>query len=300
MTVYLGDSGTIELCRTAADVPYVAEVDPAEVNASTRRLNFGFKNNDFMTGDLLEFTRLNASGAYSKSNLDFVVAADFPDGKASPQSQWFVSVDEQGGVRLFDTFSKALDGSKDQAAQLATPASTYNVEIKLKNNAYRCFGQLRSFELNTDREVVDTTVLGEYTRQKVSSLISGSGNLVAFWDYKMFTSCCSYEENVEVSHYLHQLILRQDQGSNFSAKFTIKCASAGCYNDSVYYEAEALVTQAALSFSADEVVTSRLNFVTTGRISLKIGVSPVDQLVNMTGGGYDLENDSGRLELNDP
>jgi len=300
MTVYLGDSGTIELSRSAAEVPYIAEVDPAEVNVGSKRLNFGFKNNDFMTGDLLEFTRLEANGKYSKNNLDFVATTDFPGGKASPQSQWFVNVDEQNSVRLFSTHSQALEGSKDQAVEVVTPTSTYNVQIQLKNNAYKCFGQLSSFELNTDREVVDTTVLGEHTRQKISSLISGSGSIVAFWDYKMFTACCGYNENAEVSQYLHQLILRQEFGSNFKAKFIVKCAEAGCEDDTVFYEVEALITQAALSFSATDLVTSRLNFVTTGRILLKIGVSPVAQLINMTGGAYETENGGGRLELNNP
>ena len=300
MTVYLGDSGTIELSRSAADVPYIADVDPAEVNTSTNRLSFGFKNTDFMTGDLLEFTRLTASGANSKTNLDFVVPADFPNGKASPQSQWYVNVDEQGSVRLFSTFAKALNGAKSEAVQLAEPTTKYKVNIQLKNNSYRCFGQLRNYELNTDREVVDATVLGEYTRKRISSLISGSGSLEAFWDYRMFTACCSYKTDVEVSHYLHQLILRQELGSNFKAKFTVKCESVGCENDSIFYETEALVTQAALSFSPDDLVVSRINFVTTGRILLKVGVSPTAQLVNMTGGAYKIENGSGRLELNNP
>ena len=169
------------------------------------------------------------------------------------------------------------------------------------NNDYKCIGQLRNYELNTDREVVDTTVLGEGFRKQMGALISGSGALTAFWDYKMFTDCCQVEYDVEVSNYFHQLILRQEQNSNFRARFYLKRPEIGCEQTAVYYETEAVIAQVAIEFNTDDTVTSRISFVTTGEIKLLVRpVPPTDTLVNQTGGDYLLENGDGKIEPQTP
>jgi len=301
MTVYLGNTGYIEIARTTEGGFVFGDIDPADVNASIDRFSFKYKVNEFNTGDLLEFTVLDANGEISTADIDFVDPAGFPDGKASPQSEWYVNVDAGGGMRLYLTLADAIDGDRAYAAPLQVPAATQSVRVRLMNNSFKCLGQVAAYELNTDREVVDTTVLGDAFRQRVSGLISGSGSLTAFWDYKMFTDCCGVDPEVEVSNYLHQLVLRQEQGAAFRALFFLKRPDEGCDGNAVYYRANAMVSGAALSFSTTGVVTSRINFVVTGDIKLLMKpVPPPFNLLNQTGGSYLLENDGGRVAQHNP
>ena len=301
MTVYLGDAGIIELARSNGGRSIVGEIDPADVNTTVNRFSFKFQQHEFNTGDLLEFTVIDANGQPSSTDIDFVEPSDFPDGKASFQSEWYAHVDYQRGIRLYATESAAIDGEPDNAIQLKQPAATQKVRVRLMNNDYKCIGQLRNYELNTDREVVDTTVLGEGFRKQMGGLISGSGSLTAFWDYKMFDDCCMVDYAVEVSNYFHQLILRQEQNSNFRARFYLKRPEIGCEEKAVYYQAEAVVAQAAIEFNTDDTVVSRINFVTTGEIKLLVRPVPdTDNLVNQTGGAYLLQNGTSKLKPQTP
>ena len=301
MTVYLGDSGYIEIGRTTDGNYVFGDIDPADVNARVNRFSFSYRNNEFNTGDLLEFTVLDASGAISKANIDFVDPAGFPDGKASPQSEWYVNADAQRGLRLYSTQAEAIDGETTNAIPLKVPAAKQQVRVRLMNNDFKCLGQLQAYELNTDRDVVDTTVLGDAFRQRVSGLISGSGVLTAFWDYKMFNDCCDVEYDMEVSNYLHQLVLRQEQGAIFRALFYLKRPEEGCESKAVYYETDAMVSSVALAFAPGGTVTSRINFVTTGEVKLKMKPVPAPfNLLNQTGGSYQLQNNAGNLALKSP
>lgn len=301
MTVYLGDAGYIEIGRTTEGRYVYGEVDPADVNATVNRFSFGYKANEFSTADRLEFTVLNANGTISTSNIDFVDPTAFPNNTASPQAEWYVNVDSQRGIRLYSTQKAAIEGDTNDALKLKVPAATQKIRVRLTNNDYKCVGSLLSYELNTDREVVDTTVLGDSFRQRVSGLISGSGTLSAFWDYKAFTDCCIVDYDVEPSNYLHQLLLRQEQGAAFKALFYTKCAEQGCESVEVYYEASAMVSAAALSFSPTGAVTSRISFVTTGEIKLQMKpIPPPANLINQTGGNYVLQGGGGNLTLGGP
>ena len=301
MTVYLGDSGYIEIGRTTEGRYVFGDIDPADVNATVNRFSFGYRENEFNTGDLLEFTVINQSGAISTSSIDFVDPVGFPNGVASPQGEWYVNVDAQRGLRLYSTQAAAIDGETTNAISLKVPAAKQRVRVRLMNNDFKCLGQLQAYELNTDREVVDTTVLGDGFRQRISGLISGSGALTAFWDYKMFNDCCGVEYDVEVSNYLHQLVLRQEQGASFRALFYLKRPEEGCESKAVYYETNAIVSALALSFSPGGSVTSRIGFITTSEIKLKMKPVPAPfNLLNQAGGNYQLQNNAGNLALNSP
>lgn len=302
MAVYLGDSGFVEFNRTGAEEGVIIDVDPADVSVSANRLSFGFKNSEFMTGDRVQFTRLTAAGLNSTTNLDFAVAASFPGNAASPQAAWYVNVDEQNGMRLYETSQAAIDGTASAALTLSVPAGTYKVRVSVKNNLYSCFGQLQSYELNTDREVVDATVLGESTRNQISSLITGSGSMTAFWDYKPTQNTTGTDNDVNISNYYHQLILRQQQGSEFNGRFFVLRPPIDPTEKMVYYEAKCLVTSVAISFSAGDALQSRIDFITTGQIELRVRKADalLNRLINQTGGAYNLQNNTGRLGLTNP
>lgn len=305
MAVYLGAHGLIELTRTSDETALVSTLDPADVNVTAKRFSFDFGNNRFMTGDLLEITRVTSTGAISTSNLDFVAAASFPGLAQAPQGQWYVNIDPANGVRLYATWNEALLGGTTNAATLQTPASAYSIRVTLKNNTRKILGEVTDYELNTNRETADATSLGEAFRQRVSTLITGSGTCTAFWSYEAYATekrnLSSY--NNEVSHYLHQLILRQDLGASFKARFYLKTRATQPYTggapdqtEQIFYEITGLITDVGVAFNPDEPVRSRINFVTTGELVLKAEPVP-DLLLNQTGGTVVLENGDGNVAL---
>lgn len=309
MAVYLGAHGIIELTRTSEQNYLNSTLDPADVNVTAQRFSFDFGNNRFMTGDLLEITRMTTTGVISTSNLDFVDAASFPGGAQSPQGQWYVNVDAANGVRLYATWNEALIGGAATAATLATPATSYPIRVQLKNNARRILGEVTDYELNTNRETADVTSLGEVFRQRISTLITGSGSCTAFWNYEAFAT---ENRNIngysnEVSHYLHQLVLRQDLGASFRARFYLKTRLTQPYTagvpgpntDQIFYDLTGVITDVGVAFNADEPVRSRINFVTTGELAL-LSEPAANLVLNQTGGTVVQQNSSGNVALQSP
>ena len=309
MAVYLGAHGIIELTRTSEQNYLNSTLDPADVNVTAKRFSFDFGNNRFMTGDLLEITRMTTTGVISTSNLDFVAAASFPGGAQSPQGQWYVNVDAANGVRLYSTWNDALLGGAANAATLATPATAYPIRVQLKNNARRILGEVTDYELNTNRETADVTSLGEAFRQRISTLITGSGSCTAFWNYEAFAT---ENRNIngysnEVSHYLHQLVLRQDLGASFRARFYLKTRLTQPYTagvpgpntDQIFYDLTGVITDVGVAFNADEPVRSRINFVTTGELAL-LSEPAASLVLNQTGGTVVQQNSSGNVALQSP
>lgn len=309
MAVYLGAHGIIELTRTSEQNFFNSTLDPADVNITAKRFSFDFGNNRFMTGDLLEITRMTTAGAISTSDLDFIDAASFPGGAQSPQGQWYVNVDAANGVRLYSTWNQALTGGTTNAATLATPASSYPIQVQLKNNSRRILGEVTNYELNTNRETADVTSLGEAFRQRVSTLITGSGSCTAFWNHDAYATenrdINAY--NSEVSQYLHQLILRQDLGASFRARFYLKTRASKPYTagvpgpntEQIFYELTGLITDVGVAFNADEPVRSQINFVTTGALSL-LSEPAASLVLNQTGGTVVQQNGSGNVALQSP
>ena len=78
MTVYLGDAGIIELARSNAGRSIVGDIDPADVNTRVNRFSFNYKQHEFNTGDLLEFTVIDPNGEPSSTDIDFVEPCGLP------------------------------------------------------------------------------------------------------------------------------------------------------------------------------------------------------------------------------
>ena len=101
----------------------------------------------------------------------------------------------------------------------------------------RVLGQIVKFELSTDREAVDTTGLGDEFRNQYSTLITGSGSIECIFDYAV-------AGQVEVAVYLHNLLLRQQFGSDFKANLYIlsegQAQGANAANDSIWYERDTI------------------------------------------------------------
>ena len=281
MSIYLGNAGNIELTRDSGDT-IAGTVRVADVNAVLNMFSFDFSFGAFVTGDFVEFS--------SASTLSFV------SGYAYTKGNWFVNVDQLGGLRLYPTYSDAVAGTSNNRVALAVPGASIAVSCKILNSVPRILANIIRFELSTDREAVDTSSLGDEFRNQYSTLITGSGSIDCQFDY-------ATAGQTEIAVYLHNLLLRQQFGSDFKANLYIltegQAQGVNASNDSVWYEIQGIMTQAAISCVAGDIIESRFTFVTTGEIKLRVQTTTWgDLLLNSAGDRMVLSTaDADILEL---
>jgi hypothetical protein len=295
MGIYLGNVGNIEITRKSFEGSKESLVNPSDINATRDRFSFDFDEGYLISGDLVELTTLDGT------NLDFVDASGWGNNTVQTSGNWYVFIDELGGIRLYDNFDDSLEGSSAGLVPLVDIARDIPIRVVVRDRDTRLLACISDYELNTNRETVDITALNEQYRQQYSSLITGSGSLTAQWDYVKNTG----EEPV---NYLMQLVLRTEIGSGFRAKFYIKSAntdaaggsfSATQFNDALWWEFDAIVTNSATSFAPGEIIVSRVDFVATGAIRLRARTTAArrllqedgDPLVLEQGGYYLLEGE---------
>jgi len=295
MGVYLGNIGNIEVTRKGSESDLYSVVNPSDVNTARDRFSFDFEEGALISGDLLELTTTDGT------DLDFVNASGWADSTVQPSGNWYIFVDELGGIRLYDNFDDSLEGSTAGLVPLASIARDIPIRVRVRDRDKRLLACVTDYELNTNRETVDITSLSDQYRQQYSSLISGSGRLTAQWDYVNNAG----EEPV---NYLMQLVLRTEIGSGFRAKFYIKSANTDAaggsfaatqFNDALWWEFDALVTGSATSFAPGDIIVSTIDFVATGPIKLRARTTSArrllqesgDPLVLEQGGYYLLEGD---------
>ena len=252
MTIYLGNAGNIELTRDSGDT-ITGTIRVADVNAVLNMFSFDFSFGAFVTGDFVEFS--------SASTLSFV------SGYAYKKGNWFVNVDQLGGLRLYPTYSDAIAGTSNNRVALAVPGADIVVSCRILNAVPRMLAHIIRFELSTDREAVDTSSLGDEFRNQYSTLITGSGSIDCQFDY-------ATAGQTEIAVYLHNLLLRQQFGSDFKANLYIltegQAQGINASNDSVWYEIQGVMTNAAIQCTAGDIIESRFTFVTTGEIKLRV------------------------------
>tara|TARA_R100001460_G_scaffold106555_1_gene154178 strand:+ start:353 stop:1267 length:915 start_codon:yes stop_codon:yes gene_type:complete len=290
MTVYLGTHGEIELKRVFNGGKLQATINAAanntgDVNATEKRFGFDFNHGELLSGDLKHGLLL--TGDQIEITTTDNTALDFIDSYTDSSVKKFIHVDELDGIRLYNSFAHAVSGGKANAIALACSGSLRNVEIIVESAAPRLLAQVSSFEINTERETVDTTVLSDEFRTRVNTLISGSGRITAFWEYTGDTAN-------ELPMYLYELAHRTTVGSNFIGRFYIKKAGynpsgvAERNNDEVWWRVEGIITAAAIQFSPDSTVQITADFVTTGELRLRMDL---DAPVGL------LQEDNGQIRL---
>ena len=261
MGVYFGQSGEIALKRDALQSDLRTQLDPFDVNTSTKRFSVDHSSGSLISGDEVEIETADGS------TLELVNGHNYPDGK------WFINVDPMGGIRLYDTFPKAIEGLQSKALTLVTPSAAKNILIRTRNERFRHVANVRDFEMTTSREQVDLTNLGdEFRNQYEAGLISGQGTMSCIWEHSYDTGDRKneYGSDPEFPFYLAQLIVRTQQGSDFDGLFYL-------YRDpnnsakNVYYEANCIIPNVAVSVTPAEVIETRVEFITNGVIRLKTG-----------------------------
>lgn len=304
MAVYLGSAGIVQLARVG-NGSFDSTIDPGDVNIIERRFSFDFPNGTFLTGDRLAMRRINSDGTPSSQPLDFVAASGWGDGVQHPDGAWYVHVDSLGGIRLYQDWSAALAGNSSAAIALQVPASRYLFTAELVNGLIHCLGQITEFSISTERDTADVTSLGDAFQQQWSGLISGSGEIRCFWDWRP-SECGDVGGNQETAQYFHQLILRQQLGSEFKANLIIKRDGAMPLNDTLpdlalrtalFYTVTGVVTNVGLAFSPGEPLQSTIQFVTTGEIALRYELPSAYLLLQEDGDKLFLQDGSGYMAL---
>jgi hypothetical protein len=279
MSVYLGTYGKIELQRQFGDQVLISTINTSDVNVSKKRFSFDFDHGQLITGDQIEIKSTNGG------------ALDFIDSYTKSGVKKFVYVDELDGIRLYDSFAHAVNGGVTNAIVLAAPSSNIPIKVTVENSVPRLIAQVNSFEVNTERETVDTTALSDEFRSRVNTLISGSGRFSAFWEYTNDTSN-------ELAHYMLELALRTKVGSNFIGRFYIKSGGhnpggvAERANDEVWYQVNGIITAAAVQFAPNNTVQITADFVTTGLIQIRMKIETPDSLLQEGGDDLLLDQDN--------
>lgn len=302
MAVLLGCNGMIELRRSSQEEAYVGAIVPSDINVVKDRFSFDFPQGMLLTGDQVEIKTVDGSP------LDFIAADGWAVPGVYPDGIWFVAVDEVGGIRLYLNFDDAVSGEVAGRVNLQALSRAKKISVRVVNNIDRIVGQVTDFELNTSREAVDVSELGDEFRQQHATMISGSGSLNCFFDYerRMCDGLSDLSTGVvEMPIYMHNLLLRTQLGSGFWAKLTLVSRGykpggrAEDADDEVWYEFNALVTNVGIAFEPTQPVRTTVQFVTTGEVKLRTRMV-TNYILQEQGSGADRirqeANQSGFLE----
>jgi hypothetical protein len=296
MGVYLGAIGSIELKRRSIEGALTSIVNPSDVNASRDRFSFDFEEGTIISGDFIELSTTDGTA------LDFIDSTGWAAGVGVQTSgNWYVFIDEIGGVKLYSNFDDSLEGSAAGLIPLVAIDRNIPIRVVARDRDSRLLASVTEYELNTNRETVDATALSDQYRQQHSSLITGSGRITAHWDYVN-------EAGQEPVHYLMQLVLRTEIGSGFRAKLYIKNAStdasggafaASQFNDAIWWEFDALITASATNFTPGDAIMSTVDFIATGPIKLRAQTTTAGRLLQESGSPILLEQ-GGYMMLEPP
>ena len=257
MGIYIGDVGSIELTRKSLEGGMASVVNPSDVNASRSRFSFDFDQGYLTNGDFIEISTTDGT------TLDFVNASGWDIGAVQTSGNWYVFIDEVGGVKLYNTFDNSLNGGATGRIPLVAIARDIPILVTIRNRGSRLIASI-------------TDYVGK-----------------------------------EPIHYLMQLVLRTEVGSSFSAKVYAKSPDTSAtgrpfdsntqYDDALWWEFDALVTNSSVSFAPGTLVASTIDFVATGPIRLKAQTQATRYLLQQSGDKIELEQDtSSYLLLEEP
>lgn len=266
MTVFLGYSGHVRLRRTTEPFPAIVgrfplQIRPEDVNLVLNRAGFDGALDNIITGDRIELFTDDSRG------LAFFPTATWPE-VTEPQKtiSAYVNINAAGGLRFFATFADAVNNNRSAEYALQDfVGDPLNINFVIRDVDFNILGNVKSYELNTEREDIDTTTLNDRFRQRWSAgLISGNGQISTFFDYKT----TGIEETPLL---MLQVIQRLDVGSKIDLALYLTQDEGNTSANTVYYEVEAMVVRSGVSVSADTAIEATIDFVTTGEIRLLVG-----------------------------
>lgn len=277
MGVYLGTAGRVEIKRDPGELLLTTVLDAGDVNTTRKRFSVDSSLGSLITGDKVIIATLD------KTTLELV------SGHSEPDWSGYINVDPVGGIRLYATFANALNGGTSNALTLVAPSSSKKISIKSQDEKFDTLGKVTAYELTTSRDQVNTDVLGtEFHNFYEAGLISGQGRLSCFWEHRRTGVASDSPSDNEFSSYLGKLLLRLRQGAGFVGRFYLFTGGGG--GAATWYESRCLVSNFAIKVERGQVITAEIEFVVTGSIELRQGVSPDSLLLES---GDDVLRESG-------
>ena len=278
MTYFLGNVGNVRLRRNAENV-LTADVKDADTVPVLNRVGIEGANDNLLTGDKVTLSTDDPRG------LIFFPVSSWTDGEGVTQSSFsaHINVNAAGGIRFFPTFQAAVNNIRAQEYTIQSfVGDPLPVQLEVRDISANVLGDVTSYEFNTDREALDTTVLSDkFKRMHSAGLISGSGKIDCIFSNR--------KSGVQETPLLAlQLINRVDIGSEFDCLLSITDQENDPTSLDIYYEFTAMVIRSGLQVTATELITCSIDFVTTGEIKLLVGRPS----------GYILKEDDDRIALN--
>jgi hypothetical protein len=181
----------------------------------------------------------------------------------------YVNVNAVGGVRLFNTFTAAINNDRNEEINLQ---EFYGDPLILKAEVFdsrpNILGSVTSYTINTERSAIETTSLSDkFKQQYAAGLLSGNGSIECLFNYEALPA-------EEAPLYLLQVLKRVEIGSQFKAILALMTSEMGNYPQQVFYEITAIATRAGVTVASDALVDCSIDFVTTGEFRLVIGTPP--------------------------
>lgn len=260
MTVFLGQYGKVKMRRNAQR-SFASQILPTDVNTVLNRVGFDGSLENILTGDRIVISTEDARG------LACFPLATWSTATAIEKTvSLYVNVNQAGGLRFFRTFTDAINNTRANEVTLTSFAGNpISIDVTVRDTDFNLLGNVISYEINTDREAIDTTVLADkFKQQYTAGLISGNGTITCQFNYES----TGIEET---SLLMLQLIQRIDLGSTFDCALFLTDQEDDSNLQTVYYEISALVTSAGVTVNPDSVIECTINFVSAGEIRLLVG-----------------------------
>lgn len=237
-----------------------SSVEPDDIQLTLNRLGIEGAVDNLFTGDRVDITTTDARG------LDFIPASNWSSGNTEDTFSAYVNVNAAGGLRLFSNFADAVNNVRaNEIALEAFTGDPIEVDVAVRDVGFNVLGNVTSYEFQSNREAVDITALSDKFRKQYSAgIISGSGRIDCFFDN--ITSGVN-----ETPQLLLQLIQRLDLGSAFDLALYLVDKEVDPNVENVFYLLTAVVTNAGVNVTANELITCSLDFVTTGDVRLIVG-----------------------------
>lgn len=269
MTVFLGSHGTVKLRRSAGQQTTSVEdrVDPADINTILNRIGLDTAIDNLLTGDRVDLRTTDTRG------LVCFTPSAWPSAVIESTISTYVNVNAAGGLRFFPTFNDAVNNIRaNELTVVAFEGAPIPVTYTVRDISYNTLGNVISYQLNTDREALDTTTLSDkFKNQYAAGLISGNGTIDCIFDY-------GTQNNKETPLLMLQLIQRVDIGSEFDCAFYLTDTTINPNVQTLFYQAAAMITRSGVEVDASDIIRCTIDFVTTGEIRLLVG-QPSDYIL---------------------
>lgn len=278
MTVFLGSHGIVKLRRNAGQqVTSIPDtINASDINTNLNRIGLETSLDNLLTGDRVDVTTNDPRGLVCFSPSSWL------SGSVEKNISSYVHVNAAGGLRFYPTFADAVNNNRAQELTVLTfEGAPIPIIYSVRDISYNTLGNVVSYQLNTDRETLDTTVLSDkFKNQYAAGLISGSGTIDCIFDY-------TTQGEQETPLLMLQLIQRLDIGSEFDCTFYLTDTSIDPNVQTIFYQATSLVTRSGVEVDASDIIRCTIDFVTTGEVRLLVG-RPAD---------YILKEDNDRVVL---